>query len=246
MKKITRLDILYITIAIVMILISFLLNGFYKSYRIQHIFEIGFLNVTDIYSLALIPISIFLFVMGKYRIVLTLSYIMILSLFRFFVFTPMEFQYNTLFTVCFLIIYAILVVGIYALSSQKYIWINKFVKNKYFRIGYYLMFVIAFLMSTFEEGRISQLIFGLLLFLGLLLILYNQQRWFLNFMISSVLSLILATFYIGCCYHWSGDVGFIDFSIGNILKNCLKNYLWLISSFIMLHIAVKKLNTPLC
>ena len=144
----------------------------------------------------------------------------------------------------FITIYALFIVSIYILSNQKYSVIYKVVKNKYFKIGYYCIFLIAFFVLTEAESKVSQIIYGFLLLIGLLSIIHNPGKWIFEYIILSLISLLLSTFYLGCCFHHYSDLVFIDFSINNIFGNCLKNYLWLISSFILLYITVKKINTP--
>jgi len=244
MKRVTKLDILYITISIVILLISFFLTGFYKTNWIQHLSEYPNFIVIDIYSLVLVPVAVILFILGKYRITLALIYTLIFSLFKFFRISPWEFHYKTGITVLFIIIYVIFIAGIYILSNQKYSGFSKFAQNKYFKIGYYCMFLIAFFILTGAESKVSQIIYGFLLLVGLLSIIHNLGKWIIEYIILSLISLLLSTFYLGCCFHHYSDLVFIDFSISNIFGNCLKNYLWLISSFILLYITVKKINTP--
>ena len=88
MKKVTKLDILYITISFVILFISFFLTGFYKTNWVKNLSEYHNFIVIDIYSLVLVPLAVILFILGKYRITLALIYTLIFSLFKFFRISP--------------------------------------------------------------------------------------------------------------------------------------------------------------
>lgn len=243
MKKLNKLDIFIISISIIILIISFVLQGYSKSYETLKIKEISFLYVMDLYSLALIPILILLFILGKYRITLTLSYFLILSLFDLFHPFPYSFIYNTGSAITFSIISILFTIGIYFLSNQKYLWIYKFINNKYFTLGYCVMILFTLYISILVEGMVSLFFYESLLFIGLLSIIYTQKKRILNYLLLSLSSIILLTFYLGCNYRYYADMGFIDFSFKNLCHNCLNNYLWVLSSFLILYITLNKINT---
>ncbi len=239
MEHFKKKEIWIIVISLMLLIASFFINGYYKSYDIKEIAEIGFWNLIILYSLALIPLSILLIILKRYRLALIVCYILILCQFGFFRNFPSDFQFDIIGTIVDSVFYVIIPIGIYVLSKKNLLVLNK----PLITIGYYIFIIGTFIISLNGYSRSKLFLpFEIYLAINLLYILNCRRFWIFNFIFFSVITFLMQSYFLRCYYGYFNDLGYIDFSIGNICNNCLENYFWLISSLMILFVVITKLR----
>lgn len=239
MEHFKKKEFWIIVISLMLLITSFFINGYYRSVEIKEITEIGFWNLTDLYSLILIPLSILFIILKRYRLALIICYILILFQFHFFRNLPSGFEFDTINTIIDSIFYVIIPIGIYVLSRKHFLVLNK----PLFTIVYYIFIIGTFIIvfNGYEQRKV-RLLFEIFLVINLLYILNCRKIWIFTFMFFSVITFLMQSYYLRCYYGYFNDLGYIDFSIGNMCNNCLKNYFWLISSLMILFVVITKLR----
>lgn len=239
MERFKKKEIWIIVISLMLLIASFFINGFYKSFEIKEIAEIGFWSSIKLYSLALIPLSILFIILKRYRFALIVCYILILCQFGFFRNFPSDFQFDIIGTIVDSVFYVIIPIGIYVLSKKNLLVLNK----PLITIGYYIFIIgtLMFILNCYDRSLLL-LPFEIFLAINLLYILNRRRLWIFNFVFFSVITFLMQSYYLRCYYGYFNDLGYIDFSIGNICNNCLENYFWLISSLMILFTVIDKLR----